>query len=120
MVPRRKFSADFKVQAVRLMRERIASGETLARVGQELDIKTDLLRAWQREIEAAPPDASPQQIFPGKGVYRAYEPKQIESREIDAETPEQELKRLRRENDLLRMERDFLKKAAAFFAKEST
>ena len=119
MVPRRRFSAEFKVQAVRLMVERIASGETLARIGQELDIKTDLLRAWRREIEAAPADASPQQIFPGKGVYRAYEPKQVESREIDAETPEQELKRLRKEVERLRQERDFLKKAAAFFAKES-
>ena len=35
------------------------------------------------------------------------------------ETPEEELKRLRKENDQLRMERDFLKKATAFFAKES-
>jgi transposase len=37
----------------------------------------------------------------------------------DAESPELELRRLRRENERLRQERDFLKKAAAFFAKES-
>ena len=36
------------------------------------------------------------------------------------ETPEQEVKRLRKENERLRMEREILKKAAAFFAKEST
>jgi transposase len=36
-----------------------------------------------------------------------------------SESPEAELRRLRRENERLRMERDFLKKAAAFFAKES-
>jgi transposase len=34
-------------------------------------------------------------------------------------SPEEELRRLRRENERLRLEREFLKKAAAFFAKES-
>ena len=119
MVPRRKFSAEFRVQAVRLMRERLASGETLNRVGQELEINPELLRSWQREIEAAPSDASPEQIFPGKGRTRPYEPARVEPKEVDAETPEQEVKRLRKEVARLRQERDFLKKAAAFFAKES-
>jgi transposase len=119
MVRQRKFSAEFRVEAVRLMRERIASGDTLSRVGQELDINPDLLRAWEREIEAAPPDASPQQVFPGKGQNRSYERRKVERKETAAETPDQELKRLRREVERLRQERDFLKKAAAFFAKES-
>lgn len=119
MVRQRRFSAEFRVEAVTLMRERVASGMTVARVAQELDIKPDLLRAWEREIEAAPADASPQQIFPGKGKNRLYERSKPEPREIPDETPEHEIKRLRKEVERLRQERDFLKKAAAFFAKES-
>jgi len=119
MVPRRKFSAEFRLQAVRLLRERLAEGVTLERVGEELDIKPDLIRFWARAIDAAPLGATPEEIFPGKGRKRSYTPREIESKEIDPESPEQELKRLRRENDRLRQERDFLKKAAAFFAKES-
>lgn len=119
MSVRRKFSAEFRFEAVRLMKQRMAAGESLNRVGQELDLKPDILRFWAREIEAAPAGAAPQEVFPGKGRYRNYKPKLVASSEIDAESPDQELKRLRRENDLLRRERDFLKKAAAFFAKES-
>ena len=119
MSVRRKYSPEFRFEAVRLMKQRMASGESLNRVGQELDLKPDLLYRWQKEIEAAPEGASPQEVFPGKGKNRNYTPKVVASREVDAESPDQELKRLRRENDLLRRERDFLKKAAAFFAKES-
>ena len=122
MASRRKFSAEFRINAVRLLKQRIAAGDSLSRVGQELNIKADILRRWAKEIATAPEGVSPQEIFPGKGNYRKYEPREIESNgvssEIDGESPEQELKRLRRENDLLRRERDFLKKAAAFFAKE--
>lgn len=119
MTVRRKYSAEFRFEAVRLMKQRIAAGESLSRVGEELNIKPDILRVWAKEIEAAPSGAAPQEVFPGKGKYRSYTPKVGTSSEIDAESPDQELKRLRRENDLLRRERDFLKKAAAFFAKES-
>lgn len=119
MAVRRKYSAEFRFEAVRLMKQRIAAGESLSRVGEELNIKADILRVWAREIEAAPDGATPQQVFPGKGKYRSYTPRVSASGEIDAESPDEELRRLRRENDLLRRERDFLKKAAAFFAKES-
>lgn len=119
MTARRKFSAEFRVEGVRLMKQRIAAGESLSRVARELDIAPDLLRFWAKQVEAAPDGATPQEIFPGKGRYRAYTPKAVESSEVDGESTDQELKRLRRENDLLRRERDFLKKAAAFFAKES-
>ena len=119
MAPRRKFSAEFRVDAVRLLKERMATGDSLSRVGQELNIKADVLSRWAREIATAPEGASPQEIFPGKGNHRRYEPKEIESTEVDGESSHEELKRLRREVDLLRRERDFLKKAAAFFAKES-
>ena len=58
-----------------------------------------MLRKWMREATA-----NPQQAFPGQGVMK----------------PEQaELDRLRKENTKLRMERDLLKKAAAYFARES-
>ena len=119
MTAKRKFSAEFRVEAVRLLKQRIAAGESLARVARELDIGPDLLRFWAKEVAVAPDGATPQQIFPGKGRSRNYTPKEIESTEADGESADQELKRLRRENDLLRRERDFLKKAAAFFAKES-
>jgi len=60
----------------------------------------NVLRKWVREATA-----DPQQAFPGQGVMK----------------PEQaELERLRKENSKLRMERDRSKKAAAYFAKEST
>lgn len=119
MAARRRYSPEFRFEAVRLMRQRVATGETLNRVGRELDVKPDLLRFWARDIDAAPAGATPQEVFPGKGRSRNYTPKQSDSTEVDAESADQELKRLRRENDLLRRERDFLKKATAFFAKES-
>lgn len=119
MVPNRRFSAEFRVQAVRLMRERVASGVSLQRVGEELELDPERIRRWAGAMEAAPAGATPEQIFPGKGRKRSYEPRPIQVEEIGLESPEQELKRLRRENERLRQERDFLKKAAAFFAKES-
>ena len=119
MSVRRQYSAEFRVEAVRLLRERIAGGDSVSRIGQELDVKPDMLRGWAREVDAAPDGARPQEIFPGKGNYRQYAPREVKRAEVDAESSEEELRRLRRENDLLRRERDFLKKAAAFFAKES-
>lgn len=119
MAAKRKFSAEFRVEAVQLMRQRLTEGESVGRIGQELNISPDLLRSWEKDIEAAPESATPQEIFPGKGRQRAYEPKRGQVRKVEGESAEQELQRLRRENDLLRRERDFLKKAAAFFAKES-
>jgi len=100
---RRAFSAEFKVEAVRLMGERRAQGVSLAQVGRELDVRPNLLRRWARRL-AQRPGAAGSDGFPGNG------------RQPSAE---EELRRLQRENATLRQERDFLKKAAAFFAKES-
>jgi transposase-like protein len=120
MVHRKRFSAEFRVQAVQLLKERIAAGVTLKAVGDELDINPDLLWAWAREVDQAPPGISPEKIFPGFGRKRSYTRRDLElEAPVAPETPEQELKRLRRENERLKQERDFLKKAAAFFAKES-
>jgi transposase-like protein len=120
MVRHRKFSAEFRVQAVRLLKDRVASGDTVERVAQEIDVRPTLLWAWAREVEAAPEGTAPEEIFPGTGKRRSYTRlKPSPGDQAGPESPEEELKRLRRENERLRQERDFLKKAAAFFAKES-
>ncbi len=90
---RRKFSVEQKADAVRLVRE-VGS---IPQVARDLDLTETALRHWVKQAE----------IDEGHG------PK-------DALTTEEkaEVRRLRRENRTLRMERDFLKKAAAFFARE--
>ena len=94
---RREFSAEFKAEAVRLVAERRATGVTLAQVGRQLDVRPDQLRAWARQQR----DAS------GAGSA------------VPGETVEQENRRLRRENAVLRQEQAFAKKVAAYFARES-
>ena len=95
---KRTFSREFKQEAVRLMQERRAAGVSLEQVARELDVGPDLLRTWSQ-----PPDG------------RAGAAAAVAGPETEAE----ELRRLRREVAVLRQEREFLKKAAAFFAKES-
>ena len=116
---RRRHSAAFKTEAVRVMQARLATGLTLQRVSEELDIGPDLLRLWAKQVAGAPADASPEEVFPGAGRRRQFTPVETLAPPPGSETPEVELRRLRRENERLRLERDFLKKAAAFFAKES-
>ncbi len=116
----RRHTPEFKVEAVRLMRERLAAGVTLQRVSEELEISPDMLRVWAKHVDAAPAGARAEEIFPGGGRRRrvGLAPKgaAAQARPLSAE---EELARLRRENERLRQERDFLKKATAFFAKES-
>ena len=100
---RRAFSAEFKEEAVHLMRERKALVVGVAQIGRELDVRPALLRAWARKLDQRA-GAGVSEVFPGNGKLPS---------------SEEELRRLRRENATLRQERDFLKKAAAFFAKES-
>lgn len=96
MAGRRRFSREFKVEAVRLVRER---GVTVAQAARDLGIHVNVLRTWVREFQA-----DPAQAFPGEG----------------RQSPETaEVTQLRREVARLKMERDILKKAAAYFAKES-
>jgi transposase len=121
---RRRHTPEFKVEAVRLTRERLAAGITLQRIGEELELSPDMLRLWCRHVDRAPAGARPEDIFPGGGRRRAVRataaltpsPSLVPERPLSTE---EELARLKRENERLRQERDFLKKAAAFFANES-
>lgn len=115
----RQHTPEFKVEVVRLMKDRLATGVSLQRVAEELELGPDLLRVWAKQVAAAPNGTSPREIFPGPGKRRGYKEELTTLRDPRPQTPEQELARLRRENERLRQERDFLKKAAAFFAKES-
>ena len=117
---RRRHTPAFKVEAVRVMRARLDAGLTLQRVSEELDVNPDMLRAWAQLVAAAPPGTEADAIFPGHGRRRLSPPPTLAAPPPDPPlAAEDELRRLRRENERLRLERDFLKKAAAFFAKES-
>lgn len=116
---KRNHSPQFKVEAVRLMRERLAAGLTLQRASEELEIGPDLLREWAKQVDAAPPETPAAVIFPGHGQRRRFPLPPPTPLPEAPESAEAEVRRLRRENERLRLERDFLKKAAAFFAKES-
>jgi transposase len=94
---RRKFAREFKLEAVRLIRDR---GVSYAQASQDLKVHPTQLRNW---VKAFADD--PQHAFPGPGQMK---PEQLE------------LARLKREVIKLKAERDILKKAAAYFAKEST
>ena len=91
----RKFSREFKFEAVKLVRER---GVTVAQAARDLDLHEHVLRKWVKEFST-----DPQYAFPGHGQMK---PEQLE------------IERLRREVRKLKAERDILKKAAAYFAKE--
>ena len=115
----RRHTPAFKMEAVRVMHERLAAGLTLQRVSEELEVGPDLLRVWAKQVAGAPAEATPDEIFPGAGRRRRFPVAESLAPPPGTESPEAEVKRLRRENERLRQERDFLKKAAAFFAKES-
>ena len=91
---RRSFTDEFKESAVRLV---LDEGKSVAQVARDLDLTASALGGW---VERARADRSN-----GKTGLTTAE--------------REELSRLRRENRELRMEREILKKAAAFFAKES-
>ena len=90
---RRKFSAEQKADAVRMVRE-IGN---LSQVARDLDLTVTALRRWVKQAE----------IDEGGGQDGAL-----------TSAEREELRRLKREVRTLKMERDFLKKAAAFFAKD--
>ena len=93
---RRVYPREYKLEAVRLITER---GVSVRQASRDLGVHINTLSAWVKEL-----GADPEHAFPGHGQMK----------------PEAaELARLRREVIKLRAERDILKKAAAYFAKES-
>ena len=94
---RRNYTREFKVEAVRRI---AAEGKSLAEIARELGLGESLLRSWKTALAA-----EGEQAFPGKGHLPAVE---------------EELRRLLAENQKLRMEREILQKATAFFARESS
>jgi len=94
---RRKFTREFKIEAVRLIKDR---GVAVAQAARDLDVHENVLRKWVKEFST-----EPDQAFPGNGQMKA---------------DQVEIARLRKEVAKLKAERDILKKAAAFFAREVT
>lgn len=90
---RRSFSREYKLEAIRLLTE---GGRPVGEVARDLGVRADLLRHWKRLLER-------------DGVVGPR----------PAVSLEEENRRLQRENAVLRQERDFLKKATAYFAKGS-
>jgi transposase len=95
MARRKRYSAEFKRQALRRANE---PGVTDALVCEELGISTRQLRRWRDAVK----EHGEAQAFPGQGKGR-----------------EEELTRLRRELAQVTEERDFLRAAARYFARES-
>ena len=91
---RRTYTLEFKREAVQLVTKQ---GLSLSEAARRLGVHANLLRTWKQSFEKNGPPASPRQ------------PTALEVENV----------RLRAENERLRMEREILKKATAFFAKES-
>ena len=91
---RRSYTPEFKHEAVRLIAD---EGQRIAEVARNLGINATMLGRWKRE-------AVEEDAFPGKGRMKPME---------------EELRRLQKENRQLKIDREILKKAAAFFARES-
>ena len=91
--PRRRFDDDFKAQAVRLV---LDEGKTVGAVARDLDLTETALREWVKRARAD----------------------RTKGRTGLTTAEREELAQLRKENRQLRLEREILKNAAAFFAKE--
>lgn len=90
-VPRKQYTSEFKHQAVRLVTEQ---GLSIAQAARDLGLNDNMLSRWKKEFEAQGAKA-----FPGQG-----------------HPQDEELARLRRENEVLRRERDILKKVVSIFS----
>jgi transposase len=92
-MPRKTYTREFKLQALKMITEQ---GLSVAEAARRLGVRENLLRNWKRAAKAHGPDA-----FPGPGT---------------PSPAEDEVRRLRAEVARLKAERDLLKKAAAYFA----
>ena len=97
---RRQFTREFKLEAVRL----IASGERKVEdLARDLGVRVSILRDWQKQAEGRA-GLTKEDVFPGNGKLTS---------------KDEEIRALRRQLEEVKQERDFLKKAAAYFAKGS-
>jgi len=96
MSKRERYSREFKIEALRLWQE---SEKTAANVSRELGIKRTLLYRWKQKLEDS-----------GEGAFRG-------SGRLKADQVS-ELSRLKQELKAVKEERDILKKAAAYFARD--
>jgi len=94
MPKRRNYSPEFKREAVELTR---MEGVTISQIARDLGIRANMLGRWRREASA-----NAEKAFQGQGKAR-----------------DEEMAQLKRELVQVKKERDFLKEAAAFFAKAS-
>ena len=93
MAVRRRFTRDFKLEAVRLVTE---GGLSVVQAAKDLDIRPDMLRRWRKQLEN-----DPDQAFPGQGCLKPRD---------------EQVRQLQREVSRLRQEREILKKALAIFS----
>lgn len=93
--PRKKIDRQFKIDAISMV---INGGRSVAEVARDLGIKADMLYRWKRELSLEKTEA-----FPGKGRLGPQE---------------EELRRLRRELEQVKEDREILKKALTFFSKQ--
>ena len=91
----KRYDKEFKIEAVRLASE---PGNTQAQVQRELGIGQGVISRWKRELRA-----DSEHALPGKGHLKPQD---------------EEVHRLKRENERLRRERDILKKAVAIFSED--
>ena len=97
---RRQFTREFKLEAVRLITNGERKVEDLAR---DLGVRVSILRDWQKQAEGRA-GLTKEDVFPGNGKLTS---------------KDEEIRALRRQLEEVKQERDFLKKAAAYFAKGS-
>ena len=91
----KKYDREFKIEAVRLATE---PGNTAAKVERDLGIGQGVISHWKRQLRQDGDEA-----FPGKGHLKPHD---------------EQMHRLKRENERLRRERDILKKAVAIFSED--
>jgi transposase len=92
---RKTYSREFKTEAVRLITEK---GYSIAEASRNLGVEYSVLRRWKHLLSGDPDNA-----FPGKGRLKA---------------ADEELRRLKRELERVKEERDILKKALVYFAED--
>lgn len=91
----RKFTPEFKAAAVQRLRDELVRGRTQSDVARALGVTAGVLAKWRQALDQRDTSATP-----------------------GGESLEDEVRRLRREVETLRQERDFAKKAAAYFARD--